>query len=100
MKKMTVIIALAAFSVASSVMAYMPPPAQTHWDGYGADPFTPGPTQSNQLNQTAGQPPNIYQQQQYDANFNNNEFQTSAPAYNAPENQQQFKLNTNTSQPY
>jgi hypothetical protein len=61
------------------LFAYMPPPAQTHWDGYGSDPYTKGPSQANQLNQLGNRPK--VQKKPFDQNFNNNQFQTSNPDY-------------------
>jgi hypothetical protein len=100
MIKIANIFILASVSIASCAWAYMPPPSKTHWDGYGSDPYTPGPTQANQLNQTAGRPPDIWQQQPFDPNFNNNQFQTSSPNYNAPENQRLYHYDTNMNPPY
>lgn len=65
--------------VTSTASAYMPPPAETHWDGYGSAPYVPQPTQANQLNELGSKssPP-----KNFDQNFNNDIFQTSHPDYN------------------
>ena len=83
MLKIKTLAVLSTLILTVHVAAYMPPPSQTHWDGYGSNPYTGGQTQSNQLYQTTGNP-NANYNQQFDTNFNNNEFQTSSPQYVTP----------------